>query len=602
MVASCGGNGSDVYLRVCRFGATVSDDSVRFAIYLPGKENVSIVGSFNEWTPKQMNHRADTFFYSIPRPATEYIYYQYVVDGSRRIADPYSSAVLDPEYDWELPRTSRVRTLPPYPSRETHGFVSVVNLLDAPVRNYEQEYHTPKPDNLSIYELCVRDFRVPNGEIGTLENVVRYVDYFVNLGVNAVELMPVAEFEGNNSWGYMPTFPFAIDKAYGSPSDLRRLVSSLHSKGIAVILDIVLNHVAPSSPLVQLYAYDDGSVRGDNPWCNVEHNFGNEEVHWGVDLNHESTHTQRLVDSLLVHYITQYDVDGFRLDFTKGFSNTWHDAQSDPWGSAYDKNRIKILARLLKNVRRVKPDVLMICEHLADEHEERELAQMGYMLWTDLSYAMQQSTMGYADGADASHLDYRTRGYQSPLALGYAESHDCERLMYKCLRWGKRSGAYSVADTTEALHRMAAAATILFSVPGPKMLWQNQENAYYHSINENGRLGQKPREVDWEKDKRVARLRKIYKKLLRLRTKDSIFRTKDYDTHLDGLFKYVILRSVDRSVIAIANFDTQTSDFHLPHSPSGEWIDALSGRSITTMANGKDVRIEPGCSMLLMTK
>ena len=79
------------------------------------------------------------------------------------------------------------------------------------------------------------------------------LNYLEELGINAIELMPVNEFEGNNSWGYNPSFHMALDKYYGTPEAFKALVDACHARGIAVILDVVYNHVFSQSPLAKLY-------------------------------------------------------------------------------------------------------------------------------------------------------------------------------------------------------------------------------------------------------------------------------------------------------------------------------------------------------------
>src|SRR5690606_13569406 len=103
------------------------------------------------------------------------------------------------------------------------------------------------------------------------------------------------------------------------------------------------NHSYGQSPLVRMY-FENGKPAANNPWYNVDHNFQNTDAHWGYDFNHESPHTKAFVDSVNAFWLTHYKVDGFRFDFTKGFSNTVY-GPSD-WGSAYDAARIANLKRM----------------------------------------------------------------------------------------------------------------------------------------------------------------------------------------------------------------------------------------------------------------
>ena len=136
---------------------------------------------------------------------------------------------------------------------------------------------------------------------------------------------------------------------------------------MAVVIDMVLNHSYGQSPLVRLY-FENGKPTAENPWYNVTSNFQNPDAQWGYDFNHESADTKAFVDSVTSYWLTYYKVDGFRFDFTKGFSNTVY-GPSD-WGSAYDASRIAILERMTDKIKAVNPNAYVIFEHLADNSVE----------------------------------------------------------------------------------------------------------------------------------------------------------------------------------------------------------------------------------------
>ena len=140
------------------------------------------------------------------------------------------------------------------------------------------------------------------------------LDYLENLGVQAIELMPVNEFNGNDSWGYNPTFYFAVDKAYGTKEDLKSLVNACHERGIAVILDVVANHADQPNPFITMY-YEDWEVLPNNPWFNVE---APHDLDFFYDWNHSSPLTRAFVKQNLDHWVDNYHIDGFRWDFTQG--------------------------------------------------------------------------------------------------------------------------------------------------------------------------------------------------------------------------------------------------------------------------------------------
>jgi 1,4-alpha-glucan branching enzyme len=151
-------------------------------------------------------------------------------------------------------------------------------------------------------------------------------------GITTIELMPINEFEGNDSWGYNPSFYKAVDKAYGSENDLKEFINACHERGISVLFDIVLNHSFGQSPLLSLY-WDSVNNRPaeDNPWYNVQSNFENPDLQWGYDFNHESEDTRIFFNSVLDYWIEEFHFDGYRFDFTKGLSNTPHPQSTDPF-------------------------------------------------------------------------------------------------------------------------------------------------------------------------------------------------------------------------------------------------------------------------------
>lgn len=246
--------------------------------------------------------------------------FQYVVDGTIYIADPYADKVLDPWNDSYIPSTV-YPDLKPYPTGKAEGIVSVLQTGQTPYQWQVTDFKKPDRNQLMVYEMHIRDFTSEHSFNAAKDKL----PYLKQLGINAIELMPVNEFEGNSSWGYNPSFYFAVDKYYGTKNDMRAFVDECHRQGIAVIIDLVLNHSFGQSPFCLLYREADGTPSADNPWYNQKSNIPNAALQWGYDFNHQSTYTRALVDSVAGFWMKEYKVDGFRYDFTKGFSNTSQD-------------------------------------------------------------------------------------------------------------------------------------------------------------------------------------------------------------------------------------------------------------------------------------
>ncbi len=445
----------------------IDTSTVTFVLFAPYKDNVFLIGDFNDWEISNsylMNRTADSSHYWITvsnlEKGKEYAF-QYLVDGSVRIADPYTDKILDPAYDQYIPGTT-YPDLKPYPTGKTTEIVSVFQTNQTPF-HWEDTTFTPvKNTDLVIYELLVRDFTAAQ----TFKVAMDSIGYLKKLGINAIELMPVNEFEGNSSWGYNPNFYFAVDKAYGTKNDYKKFIDECHKQGIAVIMDIVLNHCYGSSPLVRLY-YDAelGETAAESPWFNQV--CPHEPYCWGYDFNHEKPATKTLVTRVNRYWLDEYKIDGYRFDFTKGFTNTVNTANNDD-GSAYDASRIAILESMYDSIKAFKSNAIVIFEHFTDNSEETVLANHGILIWGNMNYNYNQATMGYVSSSDLSGISYKYLGWNDPNLVGYMESHDEERIMYKNLTYGNSSGSYNIKDLNTALARVERSCIFLSDHPRTK--------------------------------------------------------------------------------------------------------------------------------------
>lgn len=565
------------------------NSSVLLNLQAPGKKNVFVIGSFNDWgvsAEYYMNKTADgeRFWLEIDNlvPQQEYIY-QFLVDGTIRIADPYTDKTSDPWNDKYITATTYPGLIP-YPTGKTTGVASVLQTAQEPYV-WEVENFTPPPkDNLVIYELLIRDFTAKH----TYQSLIDTLGYLERLGVNAIELMPVNEFEGNSSWGYNPSFYFAPDKYYGPKNDLKKFIDECHKNGIAVILDMVLNHAYGLCPLVRLY-WDEAtqSLADDNPWFNKV--SPNTAYSWGYDFNHESDYTKQFVDRVNRYWLTEYKFDGFRFDFTKGFTNK----PGDGW--AYDASRINILKRMADSIWAVNPEAYIILEHFADNSEEKILANYGMMLWGNLNGAYTDAAMGYLSNSDLSWIDYKRRGWNNPHVVGYMESHDEERMMYKNLTWGVMTNPdYPVKDMTIGLERSALATAFFLPLPGPKMIWQFGELGYDFSIDYNGRVGEKPIKWDYYNDWRRRYLYEVYASLNHLKTTYPVFRTTNYTHKLSGADRRIVLKHESMDVVVAGNFDVTEKTLTPGFTKTGTWYEFFTGDTLEVTSITAGMAFQPG--------
>lgn len=583
----------------------LNDNSVILAIYAPYKSYAYVIGDFNNWIANEnyfMKNTPDGNIWWIQidglQPDKEYAF-QYLIDGQLKIGDPYSEKVLDGFNDGFIDNLT-YPDLKKYPSGKTTGYVSVFKTNKTSFNWVNTEFKKPEKSNLVIYELLVRDFLKSHNYQTLLDSL----DYLAKLGINAIELMPVNEFEGNESWGYNPAYQLALDKYYGTPENLKSFIDACHDKGIAVIFDLVLNHACGQNPLVQLYFNKQtGEVSPQSPYFNV---VPKHPYNVCYDMNHETPATQYFVDRILKHWINEFHFDGYRLDLSKGITQKF--SSNNQQMSAYDASRIKLLERIANVCWNESPDHYVILEHFADNTEEKELASKGMLLWGNINNQFLEASMGYT--SDLSQLSYKARGWSQPNLIGYMESHDEERMMYKNLSFGKVTPNYSVKNFKTALERAALSAGFFFPLPGPKMVWMFGELGYDYSINTclDGtintacRLTPKPIKWDYLEDADRKRLYKIYAALIKLKLEQPVFKTTDFSTKLSGYQKTIHLNSNDMNAAILGNFDVVSADVDPQFQHSGFWYDYFSGDSIFVTGVNDPINFQAGEYHLYLDK
>lgn len=581
------------------------------SFWAPQKSNVYLVGDFNDWTVDPaylMKQDGERFWHELTglTSGTEYAY-QFLVDENLFVADPFCDKILDPNNDQFIASTI-YPNLKPYPTQAT-GIVSVLQTGQTPYVWQVNDFVRPDADKLNVYELLVRDFDSPN----TYQSVINRLDYLQALGINAIELMPIMEFSGNISWGYNPIFYMAADKAYGTKNKLKELIDEAHKRGMAVILDMVLNQADYEFPYVKMY-WDNGKPAATSPWFNRD---ATHPFNVFFDFNHESPYTQTLVDTINRYWLGEYRFDGYRFDLSKGFTQT-QNTDVGAW-SAYDQSRVDILKRMADRIWEYDPTAYVMLEHLGVDSEERELANYGMMLWGKMTENYKQNALGFSQGSDLSRTYHRNRegGNQwtnKASIVAYMESHDEQRIMYDNLNFGNSVSGYNVRNLNTALERMKAAHAFLLGIPGPKMIWQFGEVGYEFHINrcENGTINNdcrtSPKPIRWDYLDVVARekLYRVMGELFKLRNTYSVFHTESVSFNLStDLYKRIELRnspytdtpaSPDQmNVVIIGNFDVtpQTRSVAFPHA--GTWYHYFSNEDpLSIPAVNASITLQPG--------
>ncbi len=566
------------------------------------KEYVFLIGDMNDWEVTDthfMNRTPDGTHYWITLEdleADKEYGFQYYIDGELRLADPYTHKVLDPWNDQYI-TDSTYPDLKAYPERKTEGLVSILHPGRPAYQWQTSEFTPPAVEDMVIYELLIRDFT----DAGTIRAVQDSLDYLQNLGVNVIELMPINQFEGNISWGYNPALYFATDKAYGTRQAYKEFIDECHERGIAVVLDIVLNHSFNLSPMAQMYFDEDAGAWGapmpENPWYLTD--CPHEPWCWGNTFDQESEYTKEFFRRVVQYWLDEFRVDGFRFDFTKGFTNE----QTGGQGWNYDQARIDNLKRIADQVWEVNPDAYVILEHFTANNEERELAEYGMLIWGNLSHAYQEASMGWLDDSNFEWVSYQQRGWDEPHLIGYMESHDEERMLFKNLTYGNNhQDDHDVRDLTTALQRAELAAVFYFPIPGPKMIWQFGELGYDYSINhcqdgsidDGCRTDPKPIRWDYYDDYRRKNLYDIYAALANLKTSEDVFRTDDYNLQLEGAMKRIHLNHESNNVTVLGNFGNQQGEIDPNFQETGTWYEYFSREEISVNDVNDPLTLEPG--------
>ena len=569
-----------------------SDNSVALVLYAPNKENVFVIGDFNNWkydNAYAMKKDGDHFWLEITglEESKEYAF-QYLIDGEIRIADPYAEKILDPWNDQYI-EEEVYPNLKAYPEGKTEGIVAVLQTAQSEYNWQITDFEIPAKEEMVIYELLIRDFMAEH----SYQSVIDQLDYLEELRINVLELMPINEFEGNNSWGYNPSFYFAPDKYYGPKNKLKELIDECHKRGIAVVIDMVLNHSYGQSPFVQMYM-NNWTILPENPWYNVE--SPNPVYSWGYDFNHERQVVKELVDSVNSFWMNEYKIDGFRFDFTKGFTQT----PGDGWDK--DEARIEILKRMADEIWKRNPDALVILEHLSDNSEEIELANYGMMLWGNMHGSYQEAARGNTGNSDLSWALYSERGWDEPNLVAYPESHDEERIMYSVKNTGLSNGDYNTRNQKTALKRIELNSLFYFLLPGPKMIWQFGERGYDLSINrcEDGsissdcRTSPKPPYWQYLNNPDRTNLLKVMAKLNELKQTYEAFNPDNFSHNLDGASKSFISSKSDKHAIALGNFGLVTMDVSITFPKTGKYYEYFSGDSIDISTTSQTFSFEAG--------
>lgn len=578
--------------------------TVTLSFYAPEKEFSYLIGDMTNWEVNEdyfMNldetdPTGNRFWITLNDLTPGEIYrLQYFIDGEIRVADLFSELVLDRNNDQYIDE-SIYPNMPEYPQGLTEHAVTVIEPGQEEYEWQVPDFERTEKEELVVYELLLRDFV----EKSSFEVLTDTLDYLENLGVNAIELMPVSEFDGNLSWGYNPVFHGALDKAYGSKNSYKRFIDEAHSRGMAVLLDVVYNHAHDNSPLIRAY----GSNQSSNPLLGPGHAY-NVFFH----LNHDHPYIQYWLDRTNRYWLEEYNVDGYRFDLSKGFATNVNSGNNL---DGYNSERISNLKRMADAMWEVDSEAYIILEHLGADSEETELSDYGMLLWGNQNHSYSQASMGYSEESDFSRIYFGNRGWNNPYLVGYMESHDEQWMMFKNLNFGNDLNEnHDITEKSVALNRQKLAGAFFFTIPGPKMIWQFGELGYGGGEGEclkpgdgsdgscmssdPGRTDEKPIRWDYYEDESRYRLYRTWSELLRLRKSSTVFSSgeTEFEASLGGGIKWIRLQHEEMDAVIVGNFSVfqeATVDF----TQQGEWHEFVTGNTLDVENVSQTFNLAPG--------
>ena len=551
-----------------------------------------IIGDFNNWT--LTNDPASQMSYDTSKgcwwitvsglDATKEYRFQYhlgnkaTIEGKSdvivRLSDPFCEKIINSYDNWI---NEKYDIYPKDQMQYPDGGVGAVSCVTINRDNYAwSEFSMKNADCPVIYEMLLGDWT----ERGDLAGAMEHLDYLKTLGVNAVELMPIQEFDGEKSWGYNPNHYFALDKAYGTRKQYKDFIEACHQRGIAVIVDVVYNHSTGDSPLAKIYWNSSNSkTLPTNPYFfeNARHDFN--VFH---DINHGNTFMQDLIKRSLVYLVQEYNVDGFRFDLSKGFTDS-----SSGWNNK-DQVRIDRIKAYAKAIRSADPDSYIILEHWG-EFEENVYVEDGMHPWKKFNGQFCETAMGWGDDASKANISGAHAWYDSTLGASgwvtFMESHDEERMAYKQEKYGHSS---IKGNEKNSMENLAMNAVCFLGMPGPKMIWQMGELGYNYNkwCNSEGVDGtpdgkyetdRKPVRWDYLQNANRKALYDVYCKMNALRNNNPELFGK---TMSSWPLKTFEVSNGSKKVYGYANFHGNNAASKTLNIPAGTYTDILTGKTV----------------------
>ena len=480
----------------------------------------------------------------------------------------------------------------PFATATGIGKLSAFTISDPPSLPFQwtdADFKVPPLDDLIVYELQVEEFDA------SFDGVVQRLDYLTSLGVNALEFMPITAVPEVFDWGYGPLHFLAPENRWGTVVDLKHMINACHQRGIAVILDVVYQHVDPDFAYNR--AYKDSGETG--PMGNFpDGSFGPQITYPGFPF------TQEYFRNANQHWLQEYHVDGFRYDYVPGFFD-------GPTGQGYANLVYQTYQDSLALPRFQDPQgfsrLIQCAEDLPDP---QGILQQTYSnaAWQDglLNKVRDMAKYQYVDQDFVNLLNPYALGYpasrdfdgkQAPVApFMYLNSHDHEHLITS---FGIKPGIGGPGDLwfgdRANTARLQPYAIALYTCQGIPMLWQGEELAENYTLpgGGNARIST-PRPVHWEYfyDPYGQELIRLYRILARLRRQLPALRSRNFSSLaiLPGAMTVAYQRqtsasasSPQQTAVVLLNFSNNDQSVTISFPKAGTYREMINN----------DVRAQP---------
>ncbi len=532
------------------------ESSIEFKLFAPYNSAAFLKGCFSDWQDLPMEKDSDGYFRVNVGLGDGVYYYKFCLQSQ----------------SWFLAENSWVEITDPYATEiddATQNSVLRIKEGDRIIDTYlwqHDDQPLPADDELVIYELHVGDFS--GGEAdrwarGQFRHVLEKLDYLCDLGINAIELMPINEYPGDHSWGYNPRHFFAVESSYGSTTDLKRLIDECHGRGIRVFLDGVYNHSESECPLTKI---------DSDYW--FHHEARDPDNYWGPEFNYDLYDeslkiypARSFIRDVVCFWIKEYHIDGIRYDAVKQIDN-------------YDV--LHHLAAETKKTAGLKP-FFNIAEHIPDTPKITNLEGPMDACWHDTFYHtltdyLCQNQLDWEQFK--AILEPRRRGYMGVTNIvNYLTNHDHNHLMAEL-------GDHEIFAAA-AFKRVKLGAVLLFTAVGVPMVWMGEEFGEY-----------KPKTIEQAKldwlllgNADNEELFQFYRGLVHLRRENHALRSPNIDFfHEDPDYRvlaFVRWDSEGSRVVVIANLSNQfLADYCVSHFPAvGRWHEWTSDYDLQAEAD-----------------